>query len=65
MNSDFLKRLIPAVVEAAKESSLTREIVAMALEELGKQIRAGEHLPDETLDRANEDQLLLDKAFDS
>lgn len=63
MNKDFLKRLIPGVVEAAKGASLTREIIAMTLEELGKQIRDGEHLPDETLDRANEDQLLLDRAF--
>ncbi len=63
MNKDFLERLIPSVVEAAKGASLTREVIAMTLEELGKQIRAGDHIPDETLDRANEDQLLLDKAF--
>ena len=63
MNEGFLKKLVPGVIEAVKGLNLSREVVAMTLKELGNEILEGKHIPNEALDRANKDQLTLDKLF--
>lgn len=63
MNSTILSRLVSGVASVVEGVSTSREVIAMTYEQLATEIRAGRHLPTETLDRAKQDRLLLEKAF--
>jgi hypothetical protein len=54
---------VPGILSAIKGFTLTREALGMSLQELGREIAEGKHIPDDALTRAYEDQKLLVDLF--
>lgn len=62
-SSVLLAKIIPGVLSAIQGAVLTRETLAKTLEQLGQEIREGKHIPENALERAEEDQELLRDIF--
>lgn len=54
---------VPGILSAVKGFALTREALGRSLEELGKEIAEGKHIPNDALSTAYEDQRLLVDLF--